>query len=164
MVYNSSPYALLWCAWYITVRRFFFNICTTSSSNLFPMLVFSNQPITSWSWIVLEKPPHGRLPKNIPIFYWTRRCIIVFTRALQWSPSWARSIKSITPHPVSLKFILILSRVWSDNRQGLDWWFTEHLQIVTTSNYSPIANSHAQQFTTARTKFSQSAVSSPIVV
>jgi hypothetical protein len=41
--------------------------------------------------------------------------------------------------------------------------FTEHLQIVTTSNYSAIANSHALQFTTAYTKSSQS-VSSPVDV
>jgi hypothetical protein len=32
------------------------------------------------------------------------------------------------------------------------------LQIVTTSNYNAIANSHTQQFTTARTKSPQSAV------
>jgi hypothetical protein len=42
--------------------------------------------------------------------------------------------------------------------------FIELLQIVTTSNYSAIANSHTQQFTTARTKSSQFAVSSPVVV
>jgi hypothetical protein len=35
----------------------------------------------------------------------------VFTRVLQWSLSWARSIQSIPPHPVSLRYILILS--WS---------------------------------------------------
>jgi hypothetical protein len=40
----------------------------------------------------------------------------------------------------------------------------EHLRIVTTSNYSAIVNSHILQFTTARIKFSQSAVSSPVVV
>jgi hypothetical protein len=39
--------------------------------------------------------------------------------------------------------------------------FTEHLQIVTTSNYSAIANSHILQFTTAHIKSSQSAVFSP---
>jgi hypothetical protein len=32
--------------------------------------------------------------------------------------------------------------------------FIEHLQIVTTSNYSAIANSHTLQFTTARKKYS----------
>jgi hypothetical protein len=41
--------------------------------------------------------------------------------------------------------------------------FTEHLQNVTTNNYSTNANSHILQCTTARTKSSQSAVSSPVV-
>jgi hypothetical protein len=41
--------------------------------------------------------------------------------------------------------------------------FTEHFQIITTSNYSAIANSHTLQFTTTRTKSSQSAVSSPVL-
>jgi hypothetical protein len=39
----------------------------------------------------------------------------------------------------------------------------QNLQSVTTSNYSAIANSHTLQFTTTRTKSSQSAVSSPVV-
>jgi hypothetical protein len=42
--------------------------------------------------------------------------------------------------------------------------FIEHLQIVMTSNYSAVANSRTKQFTAARTKPSQSAVSSPFVV
>jgi hypothetical protein len=46
---------------------------------------------------------------------------------------------------------------------GLVIGIIEHLQIVTTSNYSAIANLHNQLFTTARTKSSQSAVSSPVV-
>jgi hypothetical protein len=33
----------------------------------------------------------------------------MFTRALHWSLSWARSIQSIPPHPVSVRSILILS-------------------------------------------------------
>jgi hypothetical protein len=39
----------------------------------------------------------------------------------------------------------------------------EHLQNVTTCNYSATANSHTLQFTTARTKSSQSTISSPVV-
>jgi hypothetical protein len=39
----------------------------------------------------------------------------------------------------------------------------ELLKLVTTSNYSDIANLHTLHFTTARTKSSQSAVSSPVV-
>jgi hypothetical protein len=46
---------------------------------------------------------------------------------------------------------------------GLVTGFIEPVQIVTTSNYNAIANSHTQQLTTARTKSSQSAVSSPVV-
>jgi hypothetical protein len=42
--------------------------------------------------------------------------------------------------------------------------FIEHLQIINTSNFSAIANSHIQQFTTTRTKFSQSTVFSVVVV
>jgi hypothetical protein len=49
---------------------------------------------------------------------------------------------------------------WLYTGFGLVIGFTEHLQIVTAINYSAIANSHTLQFTTARTKTSQSAVSS----
>jgi hypothetical protein len=46
--------------------------------------------------------------KNFPAFYGTRRFITVFKRALHLSLSWARSIQSITSHPISLRSILIL--------------------------------------------------------
>jgi hypothetical protein len=42
--------------------------------------------------------------------------------------------------------------------------FIDHLQIVTTSNFNIIANSHMQQFTTSHAKSSQSALSSPVIV
>jgi hypothetical protein len=45
---------------------------------------------------------------------------------------------------------------------GLAIGFIERLQIVTTSNYSAIAN-QTLQFGTARTMTSQSAVSLPVV-
>jgi hypothetical protein len=53
---------------------------------------------------------------------------------------------------------------WLQMGVGLVIGFVEHLQNVTTSNYSAIANSRSQQFIIARTKSSQSAESSPIVV
>jgi hypothetical protein len=46
---------------------------------------------------------------------------------------------------------------------GLVIGFIDQLQIIATSNSSAIANSHTLQFTTARTKPSQSALSSWIV-
>jgi hypothetical protein len=46
---------------------------------------------------------------------------------------------------------------------GLVTGFVEHLEIVATSNYSAIANSHTMQFITVRIKPSQSAVTSPVV-
>jgi hypothetical protein len=53
--------------------------------------------------------PIVQLLKNFPTFYGIRKFITVFTRALHWSLSWARSIQSIPSHPISLRFILILS-------------------------------------------------------
>lgn len=40
--------------------------------------------------------------------------------------------------------------------------FTDHLEILTTSNYSATANSHNRKFTTTHTKSSQSAVSAVV--
>jgi hypothetical protein len=61
------------------------------------------------SWALLEKPPIVQPLKNFPAFYGSRRFITVFTRALHWSLSWARSTQSTPSHPVSLRSILILS-------------------------------------------------------
>jgi hypothetical protein len=44
-----------------------------------------------------------------PKFYGTRKFITVFTRALYWFLFWARSIKSIASHPISIRSILIFS-------------------------------------------------------
>jgi hypothetical protein len=51
------------------------------------------------SWALLQKLPIVQLLKNFPTFYRTRRFITVFTRALHWSLSRARSIQSIPSHP-----------------------------------------------------------------
>jgi hypothetical protein len=61
------------------------------------------------TWVLLEKLPIVQPLKNFPTFYGTQRFITVFTRALYWSLSWARSIKFIPLHSISLRFILILS-------------------------------------------------------
>jgi hypothetical protein len=65
--------------------------------------------LTLWRRGLLEKPPVVQPLDDSSAFYGTRRFITVFTRALDWSQSWARSIQSILSHPVSLRFILILS-------------------------------------------------------
>jgi hypothetical protein len=52
---------------------------------------------------------------------------------------------------------------WLKTGFGLVTRFIEYLQIVTTSYYSAISNSHILPFTTAHNKSSQSAVSSPVV-
>jgi hypothetical protein len=41
--------------------------------------------------------------QHFSTFYQTRRFITVFTRAFQWSRSWARLISSIPPHRVYLR-------------------------------------------------------------
>jgi hypothetical protein len=46
--------------------------------------------------------------QELPAFYGTRRFITVFTRALHWFLSWARSIQSIQSHSVFVKLILTL--------------------------------------------------------
>jgi hypothetical protein len=58
--------------------------------------------LTTRSWVFLDKPSVAQLLKNFLIIYGTRRLITVFTRALYWSPCWARWIRSILPHPLSL--------------------------------------------------------------
>jgi hypothetical protein len=54
--------------------------------------------------------------------------------------------------------------MWVWTGIGLVIGFIEQLQIVTTSNYSAIANPHTLQFTTAQTKYFQSVLSLPVVV
>jgi hypothetical protein len=49
----------------------------------------------SWNWALHEKLPIVQLLKKFPAFYVTRRVLTMFTRALHWSISWARSIQSI---------------------------------------------------------------------
>jgi hypothetical protein len=46
---------------------------------------------------------------------------------------------------------------------GLVIAFSGRLQVVTINNYCAVANSHTLQFITERTKYSRSAVSSPVV-
>jgi hypothetical protein len=70
--------------------------------------------------------------KNFPEFYGTRRFITVFTRALHWSLSWARSIQSIPSHPISLRSISIFFRLGRLSKEsvqvrGFLWSFVTSL-------------------------------------
>jgi hypothetical protein len=88
---------------------------TLKMSSLYIRMVFQPElmrvltnSLTPWSQVLLEKPPVAQLLKNLPTFYGTKRFITVFTRALHWSLSWARSIQSIPPHPIweSIEFVI----------------------------------------------------------
>ena len=60
---------------------------------------------------VLEKLTGFQLVKKFPAFYGTRRFITAITSACHLSLSWASSIQSIPPHPVSWRSILISSHL-----------------------------------------------------
>ena len=65
--------------------------------------------LTPLSRVLLEKLTGFQLVKKFPAFYGTRRFITTFTSARHLSLSWASSIHSIPPHPISWRSILILS-------------------------------------------------------
>jgi hypothetical protein len=71
--------------------------------HVFQVTLFRDSKLTPWSWALIQKPPFGHILKISPKFYGSRRFITVFTWALHWSLSWARSIQSIRPHPFSLR-------------------------------------------------------------
>jgi hypothetical protein len=47
--------------------------------------------------------------QEFPNIFCTQKFNTVYARAIHWSPSWVKTIHSIPPHPISLRFILILS-------------------------------------------------------
>jgi hypothetical protein len=59
--------------------------------------------------VLLEELPIVKILKNFPAFYGTWRFVAVFTRALHYSLSLARSIQSVPSHHISLRPTLILS-------------------------------------------------------
>jgi len=64
---------------------------------------------TPWSRVLLEKLTGFQLVKKFPALYGTRRFITAFTSARRLSLSWARSIQSIPPYPISWTSISIIS-------------------------------------------------------
>jgi hypothetical protein len=71
----------------------------------------------SWSWALLEKPPILQLLKKFPVFYGIQRFITVFSRALHWSLSWARSIQSIPSY---------FSKIHFNHLPLLDFWKSQN--------------------------------------
>jgi hypothetical protein len=88
--------------------------------------------LTPWSRVFLEKLTGFQLVNKFPAFCGTWRFITAFTSARHLSLSWARSIQSMSPHPSSLRCILILSY---HLRQGFLQFPTKTLH---TSLLSPI--------------------------
>ena len=70
------------------------------------LLAYLHTPL---SRVLLEKLTGFQLVKKFSAFYGTRKFITAFTIARHLSISWASSIQSLTPHPTSLRSILILS-------------------------------------------------------
>ena len=62
-----------------------------------------------WSRGLLGKLTGSQLVKKFPVFYGTQNFITAFTSANHLSLSWASSIQSMLPHPISWRSILILS-------------------------------------------------------
>ena len=62
-----------------------------------------------WCRVLLEKLTGLQLVKKFPAFYGTRRFITALTSLRHPSLSWASTIQSIYPHPISWRSILILS-------------------------------------------------------
>jgi len=66
-------------------------------------LTHSIEQSPSWQLIVIE------LVWKFPDFYGTRRFVTMFTAAHHLSLSWARFIQSTLSHPISIRFIILLS-------------------------------------------------------
>jgi hypothetical protein len=81
---NYPPKYSSYCCIYLSIY-FFFLLLSQSDLQNYTCLTHS------WSWALLEKLPIVQLLKNFPAFYGTRRFITVFTRALHWSLSSART-------------------------------------------------------------------------
>jgi hypothetical protein len=79
-------------SWYIKHSyNFYVNSCLRCWCMWYKKII--QIKLTSCSWALLEKLPVTQLLKNFQTLYGTQRFITVFTRALHWFLSWARSIQ-----------------------------------------------------------------------
>jgi hypothetical protein len=91
----------------------------------FTCSVYCNCHLTAWNRAVVENPPVAQLLKNFRTLHGIGSFVVVFTRARHWPLSWARWISSI-PHPISVRFVLILSYL----RLGLLFARLSHLKTL----------------------------------
>ena len=71
--------------------------------------ILSTYLLTPWYKVLFEKLTGLQLVKKFPAFHGTRMFITFLTSVRQQSLSWANSIQSTHPHPISWRYILILS-------------------------------------------------------
>ena len=92
---------------------FLFSIPFSSSTHIrlwgYVRCIFIYYLFTQWSRVLLEKLTGFQLVKKFPTFCGTRKLITVLTSAHHLSLSWASSIQSMPPHPISWRPISILS-------------------------------------------------------
>jgi hypothetical protein len=102
--------------------------------------------ITPCSGVLLEKPPVAQLFRNFPTFYGTTRFITVFTRALHWSLSWARSIPPIPSHRISPRSMLIFeSKTRSTTHNRREYRTRNAAQHTTGENTEQDTQQNTQQ-------------------
>jgi hypothetical protein len=92
---------------------------------------------TDWLTDFMEQCPYWEANtysvKKFPTFYVTGSFITVFTRARHLSLSWARWIHSISPRPVSLRYILLWFshlRLCPLSFSDQNFVFISHLSLV----------------------------------
>ena len=116
------------------------SICYSNLSKNDPLLrilfslVLLTYLFTSRGRVLPEKLTSIQLVKKFPAFYGTRRFIMVFKRAHNLSLSWANSIQSISPHPISCSItvpyeILIGNTGDFSSRQNNICWLWKKLHL-----------------------------------
>jgi hypothetical protein len=97
-----------------------------------------DQSLTSRISSLLQNSLVVKLLKNFPTFCKTRRFITVFIRALYLVLSWARSIESVLPPHIRLRFILILihKSTSSSSELFLSFWLSR--RYPTCIPFTPI--------------------------
>ena len=97
---NLFPYSLTYLLTYLLTHPLTFLFTYLLNNLLTYLLTYS-----------MEHSPsrEAQLVKKFPAFHGTRKFITALTNARHLSLSWASSIQSIYPHPISWRSILILS-------------------------------------------------------